>query len=609
MYIEIVNVSSHTLIEKGFSMETLRKYRFLVCTAAVVLGFLFVNVASAQNYEAENLTRTASAVGATVATNQAGASNNAFVYLTGTPGVNDWMEFVLSNATAGTYNVKIYCKAFYNRGICRVTIDGQNLGSALDLYNANQTNQMMFDLGTTAISSGNHQLRLTVTGKNGSSAGYLLTLDNVVLTQVSSAPVINTQPQNQTVIVGNSAMFTIAASGSAPLSYAWRKNGTTVSGATSATYATPATVIADNGALFSCVVSNSLGSMTSANALLTVTAIAPTITTQPQGQTVPVGSAARFTLGATGTSPLSYRWRKNGTDIVGATGTEYTTPPSVLSDNGSLFSCVVSNAAGSVTSTDAQLSVSVQAAPVFTTEPFSSRVTEGQTAVLTVAASGSTPLSFQWKKGAVNVGSNSTTHTIASATLADAGSYWAIVSNAYGADTSSKAMLTVLPATLRLNSKKMSINGELRNGNGTPVGSGSSDTVEMTLRVINSDTGGAALYVEQFRKANDQGVVVDNGFFSARLGEGATEDDLALVLANNPHLWVEIIIEGVTADTLRPRTPLTANGQSMVSGGAQTIHGNGAPHDGAATVVGTMYIDDMSGLTWLKLNSGWKVVD
>src|ERR1700676_5260679 len=81
---------------------------------------------------------------------------------------------------------------------------------------------------------------------------------------------ITTQPANQTVKAGEAATFTVAASGTAPLPYQWRKNAGNLAGATTASYATPATSMADDGASFDVVVSNTLGSVTSASALLTV---------------------------------------------------------------------------------------------------------------------------------------------------------------------------------------------------------------------------------------------------------------------------------------------------------------------------------------------------
>ncbi len=88
---------------------------------------------------------------------------------------------------------------------------------------------------------------------------------------VGVVPYITGQPINQTVAVGQTATFSVAASGTAPLSYQWRKSGGDITGATSSSYTTPPTIAADNGATFDVVVSNSAGSVTSNMATLAVT--------------------------------------------------------------------------------------------------------------------------------------------------------------------------------------------------------------------------------------------------------------------------------------------------------------------------------------------------
>lgn len=178
------------------------------------------------------------------------------------------------------------------------------------------------------------------------------------------APAISAQPAAQTVTVGQSATFTVSASGTAPLSYQWLKNTTNITGATSASYATPPAILADNGANFAVVVSNSAGSITSATAALTVTAapVAPVISTQPANQTVSAGQTATFSVAATGTSSLSYQWQKNGADISAATSANYTTPVTTVADSGAQFRVMVSNSAGSVTSNVATLTVNPAAA-------------------------------------------------------------------------------------------------------------------------------------------------------------------------------------------------------------------------------------------------------
>ena len=96
------------------------------------------------------------------------------------------------------------------------------------------------------------------------------------------APTITTQPANQTVTAGQTATFTVVAAGTAPLSYQWRKNGANISGATAASYTTPATATSDSGSSFTVMVSNSAGTVTSAGATLTVNAApAPAIQVNP----------------------------------------------------------------------------------------------------------------------------------------------------------------------------------------------------------------------------------------------------------------------------------------------------------------------------------------
>jgi len=92
-----------------------------------------------------------------------------------------------------------------------------------------------------------------------------------LLETASGPPVISAQPQNQSVLAGQVATFTVGVSGAAPLSYQWFKNSGVIGGATNASYTTPATTTNDNGTQFSVVVSNALDSVTSSNATLTVT--------------------------------------------------------------------------------------------------------------------------------------------------------------------------------------------------------------------------------------------------------------------------------------------------------------------------------------------------
>ena len=180
---------------------------------------------------------------------------------------------------------------------------------------------------------------------------------------VAVPPTITQQPANVTVTAGQSASFTVAATGDAPLAYQWQRNGVAIAGATSTTYTLAATVLGDSGATFRAVVTNGAGSATSNNATLTVTAAAPvlTITPQPANVSVTAGSSASFTVGGTCSSgTLAIQWQRNNgsagafADIAGATAVTYTFT-TAIGDNAAQFraalSCSGQSAANSSTAT------------------------------------------------------------------------------------------------------------------------------------------------------------------------------------------------------------------------------------------------------------------
>jgi parallel beta-helix repeat protein len=178
----------------------------------------------------------------------------------------------------------------------------------------------------------------------------------------SSVPAITAQPANAAVTVGQSASFSVKATGTGTLTYQWEKNSLKIAGATAATYTTSVTTAADSGSTYAVVVSDGAGSATSNSASLVVSdPLPPALSGQPQNQTVQVGQAASFSVSATGTGTLTYQWQKNSVNIDGAVGSSYTTPAATAADSGSTYAAVVSDSAGSVTSSTAVLSVQMPA--------------------------------------------------------------------------------------------------------------------------------------------------------------------------------------------------------------------------------------------------------
>jgi hypothetical protein len=195
------------------------------------------------------------------------------------------------------------------------------------------------------------------------------------------------------------------------------------------------------------------GAPTSSTSTITTTvgsaAVAPNITVQPQPQAVNVGDSAAFAVTATGTAPLAYQWRRNGVNISGAVAASYVLTSAQPADSGAVFSVVVSNAAGSVFSSAALLTVqSASSPPAIAQDPLTQTVQEAATVSLSVTATGTAPLSYQWRRNGANIsGANASIYAFSAALVDSGAAYTVVVSNAFGSVQSAAALLTVLAST------------------------------------------------------------------------------------------------------------------------------------------------------------------
>src|ERR1051326_2458289 len=136
------------------------------------------------------------------------------------------------------------------------------------------------------------------------------------------------------------------------------------------------------------------------------------------------------------------RWVFNGTAISGATTTAYARTNAQSSDAG-IYTVAISNVAGTVTSSNATLTVNVP--PAITAQPQSQTLNVGISARFSVAASGTPPLSYQWRFNDTNIaGATASVLTLPSVQAKDGGNYSVIITNIAGAATSDPAILTVL---------------------------------------------------------------------------------------------------------------------------------------------------------------------
>ena len=250
---------------------------------------------------------------------------------------------------------------------------------------------------------------------------------------------ISSQPQSQGVQPGQSVTFYVSSSGIGPITYQWRFNQGNIQDATNNSYTIANAQLSDAGD-YSVFVSTGCGNVLSSNATLTV-GYPPVILTQPQSQTVLAGQPASFSVGAAGDAPLNYQWRFGGTDIAGATGTNYSIASAQPTNAGS-YSVRISNAIGSTNSSTATLTVNVP--PTITAQPTNLTVLAGSNALFTAAATGTAPLSYQWRHNGTNLlGASGTTLALSNVLSSAAGSYSVVVSNSAGVTNSDLAQLDV----------------------------------------------------------------------------------------------------------------------------------------------------------------------
>ena len=263
-----------------------------------------------------------------------------------------------------------------------------------------------------------------------------------------AAPVITAQPQPQSVSDGGAATFSVTASGTG-LGYQWQRNGVAVAGATGPMLSLTGLTLGDAGARWRVVVSNAGGSVVSDEVALAVTPVAPTIASGPLAATATAGQTATFSVDAGGSAPLGYQWLREGAVIGGATSPSFTTAALALTDDGARFAVRVTNAAGSVTSTTATLTVvAAPVGPQIAAQPQSVSAVAGATATFRVVATGTAPLSYQWRRNGSDIaGAVSDRYTTPALGAPDSGAVYSVrVGNAVGSIVSTGAVLTVTAA-------------------------------------------------------------------------------------------------------------------------------------------------------------------
>ena len=239
--------------------------------------------------------------------------------------------------------------------------------------------------------------------------------------------------------VGAAATLSVVADGSPPLTYQWLFNSRNLSNATNNILVIPNAQISDGGR-YTVRITNAFGTVRSDNVLLSV-GQPPIIVVPPTNQIVRLGDTATFGIMAAGTAPLNYQWSFGGTNLLGAITNVLVITNAQSSDAGS-YAVLVSNAFGSTNSSNALLIVGVP--PGIILQPTNQTATVGESVTFAALASGTPPLSYQWSINGTNlVAATNTALVITNAQLTEAGTYAVQVSNAFGSEGSSNAVLIV----------------------------------------------------------------------------------------------------------------------------------------------------------------------
>ena len=224
--------------------------------------------------------------------------------------------------------------------------------------------------------------------------------------------------------------------------------------------------------------------------------VAPTISAQPQPQSVITGASVTFTVAASGTPAPTLQWFKNGNAIAGATSATLTLT-SVSSADAALYTAVATNSAGNITTTAASLTVAPPAtnvaAAAISGQPATQSIASGSTVVFSVAASGSPTPAYQWRKDGVNLASaTGPILVVPNATAAQAGSYSVVVTNTGGSATSVAATLNVSDVAVTSVGRLANLSILTTAGSGAKAltigatigGSGTSGSLPLVIRAI-----------------------------------------------------------------------------------------------------------------------------
>lgn len=246
--------------------------------------------------------------------------------------------------------------------------------------------------------------QVTVTARDKAGNVGTATFSVVVKPAPHVAPVVTSQPTSVTKSLGSSVVLTAAASGYPEPTVSWQRRApgstiwTAVAGTT--TSLSVAVTAANDGAAYRAVFTNAKGDVTSAEAVVKVTRVAPKITTQPKTVSGALASTVKFSVKASGYPAPTVTWQRKlagsskWTTVSGAKSTTLKVTVTA-GKKGAQYRAVLKNAVGAKTSKAATVKVKA-AKPKIVKQPVSVTVKSGKTATFRVTAAASPKATYQW---------------------------------------------------------------------------------------------------------------------------------------------------------------------------------------------------------------------
>lgn len=257
-------------------------------------------------------------------------------------------------------------------------------------------------------------------------------------------PQITLQPQTLQAMLTETAELSTAASGAGPFRYQWRFNTVPLDGETNAILRIDPVTLESEGR-YDVIVANAAGSALSRAGSLSVTI--PLVIVEPPRSQLARGNAnsnATFRVIALGQAPMSYQWQFNGQPIANATNTSLQVTNVRQSDDG-LYSVVVSNPNSTRKATAA---LTVVFSPVITLQPQPLTVLVGDNFSLKIAATGTTPITFRWRRNSGTLSNDIpagglSVYTVTNAKTIHTGLYSVVLSNVASSLTLTSATVSV----------------------------------------------------------------------------------------------------------------------------------------------------------------------